>query len=412
VGNEGYSGGAPYSDTGGLRYYEANLVVEYETPVDTIIDVDSDYTLLPDCFSIGLNGLAVTRFHQIESLQLYDAASRSYHLSFSTVNQEGEAESYRFDVAFPVDLDLSEVIIDDWNVNMSYSTSPDGDRILYVQPDPEKLPCPDVYAASSDSYEEYNIGFTVINLTQGEYSRIEPLSLQGVVNKESSNHAFLYCFFPLVIENLLKITVRYDYNYQFLFFKGETRTAVSTFAHGDSYEADAPGWLWWIPVVGWGVVAGSAIRGNDIYDIEDVVEPIEAEDVPDTVAGDFMVSQELTNLNLQSYELYKVHLGQFQEGLNTSYDIQRLVIIYIMYEYQGVIYEAASEAIESEVATPDPEVGWTIPEILDGLDDALESGRSFLIVVCVSGAVGLSAVLGIKLVNRIKRSGRKRKFYK
>ena len=65
-----------------------------------------------------------------------------------------------------------------------------------------------------------------------------------------------------------------------------------------------------------------------------------------------------------SLNLYKVTLGQFQDGIFThfsdekAYDIQELVILKLLYEYNGRVYEASSEQIDSIVSTPELSTGF------------------------------------------------------
>lgn len=369
---------------GTARIGSTFLKVLYTKSLDeynTVIECGSDYTLLPDTNE---------NFVDIISMEVYNENTHSYKLSlaygtniyFLNIAVPDEVYDHVYSSSWDERIYFTEIGAD----QMSLATSPDGEQILYIQPDSFESNKPSIL----DNGEEPDIvGFITMNLTSMEYKVINKLQLMGVVNKEDSRYASLYCFFPTRIENLLSITVSYEYRInKILGFKGEWQETMNTYVRGDQYNGAPPSWQWWIPGLGWGWASASYITGDyDIYDIPDVIVPIEAADVPGEVEYKYVNELGGDKSDLYSLELYKVSLGQFQDGFFTAfsddnaYDVQELAILDIIYEYKGVVYEASTEEIESIVSTPE-----LSPELLD-MDDDLTKAIVYIVAILGVGLI-------------------------
>lgn len=349
-------------ETGWTRVSTTTIIVMYTKTLesyDNVIDVDSDYSKLPN---------TQETFLDIVSIEEYDASTHSYKMNYAV----GDT-AYSFNVSIPEDMynyvyssPYKERIYfkDIPAEQMSIGTSPDGENILYIQPDFSKSHKP---AIMENGDEPDIVGFATINLTTMEYNIVNKLQLMGVVAKEKDRYAYLYCYFPTQIEDLLSITVSYEYRINSLLgIKGEWQETMATYVQGDQYDGQPPSWLWWIPGAGWGWASATYITGDaDIYNIDNVIQPIEAADLPGEV--DYRYVNELGGDEYDKYskELYKITLGQFQDGLFTAwsdenaYDIDELVILDILYEYKGQVYQASSEEMESIIAneTISPSIG-------------------------------------------------------
>lgn len=391
-------GGAPLEDTGSIRFISAKLYVEYSESIYTIdyddyINCESNYSLLPNTNEV---------FVEILNFSEYDATNHSHHIKFMYEN-----DIYSFDLAIPsdiydydyLDLDGEVVKFKDFEpYQLSYASDEDGNKVVYIQPIEEYSGVP---AENSEGVKRIN-GFATINLTTMEYKVINKLDLVGIVNKEANRYATLYCFFPLVVEDLLSITVSYDYRINSIFSKGDWQSAQNSYVNGDSYDGNSPSWWWWVPGFGWGWILGSAITGNSIYDIDDVIIDISGNEVPDEVV--YKYENELGGLesDFNEMNLYKVSLGQFQDGFFTSwsdenaYDIQDLVILNILYEFDGVVYTASTPEIEQIIIDAD----LSAPSIIEVIDDNTSAIKSTAAIIFVAVVV----IYGLSIWNKRERN--------
>lgn len=373
----------------GTTWLEVVYVRSLDQYLD-VVDVDSDYSSLPDTKG---------EFLSVMAFEQYNSTTHSYTVTYSF-----EDVVYEFNVAIPDDMyyhvyssPYDEVIyFRDIEANqMSIATSPEGETILYIQPDNTKSNIP---STLSSNEEPDIVGFATINLTTMEYKIINNLELMGVVQKEDNRYASLYAFFPTQIENLLSISVEYQYRINsILGIKGEWKDTLNTYVRGDQYDGIPPSWLWWLPGAGWGWASSTYITGEltgqSIYDIPDVIVPITAAEVPGEVEYKYVNDLGGEMSDLEELELYKITLGQFQDGFFTAfsddnaYDIQELVIIEVIYEYEGTVYEASQDDIDSIVVTPD---------LSPGLFDT-DDGLVRVVMVGVIGMLGIYLISALKL---------------
>ncbi|MFA5006258.1 MAG: hypothetical protein WC509_02135 [Candidatus Izemoplasmatales bacterium] len=347
--NQETSGGAPYSDTGGLRFYSATLVIEYATAIDTLVDVGTDYAALPD---------SINDFIRIGTAEIYEVASNSWTLTMIDTDETGEGTTYAFDVAIPAGFDISSIRFpDSTQLNISYTTTEEGDRVLYFQPDLSLPPVPSIAAGTVEDPADLLAGFMAMNLTTLEYTTVERLKLNGIVAKEANDNAYLYCFFPLQVEDLLSISTSFRYRVNGILGEGEWTTTNNIYSADEDAEVQPPLWLWWLSIQ----LLMPAIPGLvDLFDWYNVdqLAAIDVADLPSDVLADYVDLLEGDVADLDDLNLYRIHLGQFREFLSMGYDISNVVITNITYVYQGVVYEAAAEVIDQEILTPPEEGAW------------------------------------------------------
>ena len=333
----------------------ASILAHYSLPeevLDNVVDCGTDYSLLPDTNEAFINILSLTE---------YDHVSLSYKFTFIfegvlySFNLAIPEEIYNYDYISPYEEDPVN-FVDFTASQMSFATGSEGETVLYIQPVSQRINHPVVSEADAS---QLVVGFITINLTTMEYEVINKLELVGIINKEANRFASLYCFFPAEVEELLTITVSFNYRINtILGIKGDWQIATNTYVHGESYEGSTPNWIWWIPAVGWGFGLGEELWGT-LYDVEDVVVPINKADIPDEVTYKYVNDLDGTLSDLNNLALYKVSLGQFQDGLFTAatdenaYDISEFVILEILYSFDGAVYLATSNLIDSNVITPE-----------------------------------------------------------
>ena len=351
--NTGTSGGAPYNDTGGVRWYSAQLVVEYTVPISPVIDVNGTYASLPESDGIFLN---------VEEASLYDEPTNSYHFIISYYNEVTELiEYYQFDVAVPEDIDMDAVIWENGLVNASYTTF-EGDRILYLQPDPDELPAPMIAGTVTDA-ESLLPGFCAINLTQGESQITRQLKLQNIVHYERiSGNAYSYVFMPATVDDMYAISMRYYYRISFLGFPGEWMAEYSVYYQDETHEVK-PSWLFWLlgPVY-------LILDGLDVFNVSAIVETT-SQDVPDVVKTRYVDEYGGSVFDFQTASIYKVHLGQFINNPFNSYEIQDIAVMYCLYSAEGEVLEAYFPEILQTNILPTPP--YTVENL--GLPDILSS---------------------------------------
>lgn len=387
--NLGSSGGAPYSDTGGLRFYFAQLVIDYEEPIDVVNHVGTDYNLLPD---------SLYSFVRISEIELYDVASNSYHIRFSKILPgESTRTYYEFDVAIPSEVDMSQVIKDNGSVNMSYTTSEAGDRILYIQPNPDLLPYPNL-SPSMGEVDQLMVGFSAVNLTTSECEIIEKLKINSLVNKESQDHAYAYLIFNnFEPDDVLAISMSYYYQYTYLFRTSDWFYHSEIYSHGEFSDGRPSNWLWFIPGFGWGYWLGHTILGNHYFDVDEVLLPITINDLTDELMDRYEMEMGGNRFMLNDLTLYKVHLGQFREGLSTGYNISQLAILNIIYIEEGIELSVPYEYIEFDVSYPDP-----VDPIID-LPGVIDDLRTFLSIMIAVGSLSVIVLLFVFIGSKFKK---------
>jgi len=367
----GTSGGAPYTDTGGLRLYSITLVVEFESPISSVINVGTNYAALPD---------GVNRFVRISAFSLYDFTTNSYHFQFEKNNPEfGSMDTYQFDVSIPESINMSQITKEDGSINIAFTTLDDGSRILYIQPNLDLLPIP-MGSGTSEDPLELIAGFVAMNLTTMEYDQVNKLQLDTITNKEANENAYLYAFYDPRVEDILSISFTFQYRKQQLFGLWYTDWESETRVYTKDMQSEVNPPLW-ISIVS--LPFFLAIDGLNVYNV-DSIEPITKGDIPDSVLADYINKlggswNELDNLNL-----YKILIGNFDGFIETGYDIQNVVVLNIMYVYQGVVYEAATESIDQTNITPALTSGIDWDGILSWLGDNWK-----YIVIGVAGLIAL-----------------------
>jgi hypothetical protein len=411
--NLGYSGGAPYTDTGGLRFYGAYLTVSYIEPVDTVNYVHSDYDLLPDSHY---------SFIRIRDIELFDPGSNSYHVNFDLIEAYSSVRTYyQFDVSIPSNVDMSQVVLPDGKINMSYSTTESGDRVLYIQPNPDLPPYPNNISVVDD-IRQYMVGFTAINLSTLEFQTINKLNINALVNKEDNSNAYAYLVFNNFLpDDLYTITLEYSYRYKYMFSTGDWQTSIKTYAQGSSYDAKPPAWLWFIPVIGWNILIANEIENMTIFDIDEVILPIDINDMPADVIDRYETDLSGNRFMLETLPLYKVHLGQFREPLTTEhsmsvgYDISSISILSLIYSENGVAYSVPYELIDQENTVPDVEDPWYEDIVPPNLVDSLNTTLGLILAsLSVGGVIALFIFISIKvkqsksLQSAYKKSSRKK----
>lgn len=390
----------------GIIGYSMNIYAEESSGINPseIKNIGSDYRQLP-----------LTNEEFIDVIEFEEYHTQTHSFRFSIVY---ENILYKFNVAIPdelynhnYDLTGKDQTISFINLKpnqISYATDNKGNRILYIQPDESIENYPLIYDGSDSTVI---VGFSTINLTTMEYSIMNNLETIGVINKEENRNAILYCFFPSRIEELLSITVSYKYRTNYFFgIKGQWIETIETYVNGDKYEGVVPTWMWWIPGFGWGWVAGSAMTGNSIYDIDNVIETITQDDIPSTVKASYVNNLNGKYSDLDNLALYKVKLGQFQGGALTpfsddnAYDIQDLVILELMYIYNGKVYKASEEIIS---IVKNPELSPGLNEML-GIETITETLNKFI----TWGSITIIILIVIMGITKIKNMNRNYRTYR
>jgi len=329
-----------YDDTGSLRLLSMKLVATYvDTTTSTdVIDVDSVYANLPDTNE---------EFIRISSFTLYDEVSRSYHFTFPYYDEINvKWISYQFDVSIPEAINLDEFIKDNDAINIAYVVLDNGDRVLYFQPDLSLEPLP-LEGGTADNPMDLVVGFVAMNLTTMEYNVVNKLELNTITNKEANENAYLYAFFDPRVEDVLSISFQYSYRtITFWTIKSDWKTRNVIYTKGMESEVNPPSW---IEVLSWPIYL--ALDWTDMYNVESI-QSIDKGDIPDNVMDVYVNELEGSESEIDSLNLYKFYLGNFDAPLETSYDIQEVVIMDLVYVYDGVVYHASTEVIDQENWTP------------------------------------------------------------
>jgi len=301
-----------------------------------IVDVGSDYSLLPDT-----NGT----YSKIVEVSLYDLASSSYHFTFDYNNSR-----YQFDVALPTDISIGDYLKSDSTWNISYTVVDNTYRVLYFQSNLELDPIPSGDGTVENPSELID-GFSTINLTTMEFTKVVKLQINTIAYKEGSRTAYMYAFMDPKIEDLLSISFEYQYRFNYLWGYGDWKEGSKSYLKGEESEIDPPSWLRVTTALTSTFFIYGVVDLLDIYNT-DSFQTLDKSDIPDEVMDIYKDDLGGTEADLDELNLYKILIGQFQQIGSIGYDIQYILITDLMYAYQGVVYHAATEVIEQTNLTP------------------------------------------------------------
>lgn len=346
-----------------------SVSVFYEYEDISVFDVGNHYDLLPQ----------IDGFVSVHNPVCYDENSNSYHLFIQASNQ-----IYSFDVSFPSGFVVEDFLLSQQDfpytthdLSMSYGFV-GGHRVLFCQPDFGRDDLPSIEDPFLFS------GFTLINLDDSTWQTVEKVELMGVINKEANDVAYLYCFFPFYVQNLLSISLRYNWRYAYMdrltnpdrvLSVSSWQTVEKSILSTDHSLIDSGGLgdrLLYSLLHQFEDDFGSIFENQDpsapdipfgSYGISyvDSIQSINPSSIPNSVM-DLYFSLDPDPSSFSSLNFYKVYLQQatypriIPDGLPNYYDyqIEDLVILSILYEFNGVLYEAPTELIDSVViGTPD-----------------------------------------------------------
>lgn len=393
-----------YEGTGSPYFSYVTLDIFLNLDPLEVVDVGTNYNLLP---------VSEEKFIDISTSGLIDSNTNTHYFIF-----ENNEILYKFYVSLPDGLVLED--LREWI--LGYTTSLTGEKILYIAPDDENgshMPFSEL-GTLDDPIVLYRDSIA-LNLTTSEYHKINNLTIKGVVSKESNSNAYLYAVLPLEMQDLYSIELSYKYRLLYLFSEDDYETVTHVYDHNATSEINPPNWIFWLSSP-W-VYAG--IDAMNVYNI-DTIQSINV--LPDSINERYL-SDEIggTQEDLAVANLYKIHVGQFKNIFSTGYDIQDVVIMDIIYGYNGIIYEVPYEVLrdaqnvdqEEETDADTTKFNWPswIEEFASKTADAftfnseLFSKASTLIkIVFISTSVGLVAILGITLANKLTRKNKRPKY--
>lgn len=360
------------------------MYVEYDDSIIDEIDVISDYSLLPD---------NVDSYNLITDFEKYDDLTNSYHLSFEKYIEEiNTTKIYTFDVALPEDVNLTNYVKENGDINVSYTTLESGDRVIYLQSNLELDPFP----TTQEQLEINNDldGFMLVNLSQQETQQFKLLILDSIINKEGDFNAFMYAFYDITIEEILVMSVNYDYRLNYFgLFSSEWINKTDTYNLGETEDTI----LWWHYFLPFIDSFGTTIQEK--------IVPITKTDVPEDVLSIYYDDFNKTESDIDNLNLYKIHLDQFSGGdytaFNTGYDITKFAVIKLIYKYDGIIYQASERQLE-EQDNVTPETTVTVTDFISIQIDRTENNVKMLVGSFVLVAFILLTNKGIKLIKKKK----------
>jgi len=370
-------GTLPYYGVDSIRLKSVSLEVNYLISLSTVTDLVDDYDLLPD--TLG-------DYVPIVAIDLYDHLDRVYRFYI----EDGD-DYLSFDVVIPEEIDvLSDSFIAS---QFSLFTNDDGDQLLVYQPDLNLLPLV--------SEENVSFGLTIMDLTLSHFVSVGVLELNAIPFVASNWIAELYMFFDFPIDDLLSIEVFYDYRYRSILFPTtQWYTAHNVYTYGERTEIDPPFWY----LTGFAIPYLIADLTNSFN--QDTIQNIDSFDIPAEVTYTYTHTLGGSIFDYQSLGLFKVVLGQYNE-LNILYnglDISEVVVMRILYSYDGVLLDVPFEMIEQ--VNPDFDSG------VINIPDVLSEASSTLIIIIGIASLLLVGVVGLKVFSRFKKRQKQDKRYK
>lgn len=305
------------SDTGNIYYKSCKLYVEYNTEVNTLNDVGSNFELLP------LSDKKFLRINDVVKLSGLNAYKIIY---------EKDDIYYGFDMQLDGDFDINLMQLktnDGWN--LSY-TSDGNIRYLYIQPDLTKSPIP-INWENNDVNNPTNlmVGCVIVNLNTMEYDVVKRIKYDTFIEK-NNNVLTMLLFVREKIEFIYNIRVEYRYRYIYAFlFSGDWVYVDNYYAHDDApLNVKIP---WWVGYM-------SAFLFTDNLYSMDYIHYVDDVDIAYNKFLDYKDDIRFTDdVNKGDVTLYEINLGQYNQFGSTNVHISDYGILEMTYLYKGIVYK-------------------------------------------------------------------------
>lgn len=301
----GESGGAPSVKPGALRFYSANIIVNYAEPVllyeqitnfADLPDTDGAYTLVE--FTPNNNGTFRALFHGIDGV-MYLVPS----------------------MELPEEAGSPERAI--------YYTE-DGNHLLWFI-------ISDNFVIGGESI--MSKPWLVWSLDTGQFTITKNYTIHGKAYGEGNlfsryNMLYVDVIFPFDIDELLTITFNYTYRYHYLFGDPGAWQTVNnqTYINGE-YSAVKPPW--------WNPFARLYFNKSKLLDynqIEEFTDEIDADYKSDFVAymqkngtGTYTVN----SIFMEGYQGYRIFLGQFDKFGSNGIEVKDIILVNFRAEIPG-----------------------------------------------------------------------------
>lgn len=377
-----------YYDPIELAVLDITLYVDYIMPISTqAYDIGTNYSLIPSM---------PERFSKVTEIEEVDEPNNIYDITFLGTQNI----LYKFRTEIPDAIDDEGTFTPGYlrvHKDHNYDTS------LYLV----YVPYQTNYMAIGGDLSEYLTDFYnyVINVSEQTYMTIGNFNVYGVVNYELERNAFAYFYLEHPIDEMLSMTLQFDYRYKTLLTGWETnwRTKYHLYENGSIQNA-TPQWVMMIPVL------HLITNTFNLYDIE-VIEELTVSDVPSKVLNKFTLSHGLSVIDLGTKDLYKVFLGKFDEVMfATSYEIQSLVIMNFTYVYVDQLISLSYPDINQEIEYLEPPLnGFEI--IFDGIGTLVSGATGFISeTLGMILAIGILFLVSVFVIQRINKKGQSKKY--
>lgn len=384
----GQSGGAPSTGyPGGIFLYDVKLKVEYTEPVTTAIIIDTvngqpDWSQLPETVS-----------NPIEKNPGGYGSAEFYHVEY---NESIDLHFYDLFITYDSNVYLVEGIslpfLYGEYAKGFYYTYDDGngkDRFVWFFGDKNGVPL------EQPNIDANNI---VWNLTDGMYKLTENKTVHAkpyaVGNGFTSyNQLYIDLIVPWNIQDLMSITLNYDYRYSYLISFGKSRfgdwqsVVGQTFIKNDNdykwygigNNVDTTALPWWIDMTGIfnlmfvnnpNTLIGRYLAVEDIEDITTKVDRTYKSDYVKYMDEYGLADVEYTeeNIFMEDFKAYSLYVGQFDKVGSNGIQARDIVIVQMTVTSDDIPYTVIYPP-QDTAQMPEPNVpGIVIPGLEETKD--------------------------------------------
>ena len=398
-----------YEGDGDIYFSECYFFIN-ATPTEYSEDVYYDnvgieYNNLPDSEEIFLD---------IFDWTVSDPITNTYELILKTeehpdtiLNSNYDTFYWYFKVALDPELDYSALN----KRQIKYVTNEIGDRILIFDLESDQLGN-QIYSVNDidTPVKLYRSTYT-INLTKEEVYKYEDFSVNAVVKKDSNSVAYLNMYLPMMVEELISLSLHISYRIDELFIINDPIIEEEMYYEsGTTTEINPPSWTFWLTA---GFLYNS-LDANDVYNLDTITKVEFFDDETNDYALNLLGLSEdaVTNANK-----YQICLGQYGSLTSVGYDISNVALINMIYESEGIYYEVSEDLLNTNTSIVIDETGdsW-IDKIQDGIDSIFneddsevdemsffEQIRSTSTLLISGICIILTFVIVIKIVDSKKR---------
>lgn len=316
----GQSGGAPsIADTGSLRIYKINLVVEYVVPID-VYTVIEDWAQLPIGTKLLTNDITIEDFFndgQLTLIQIEETVPDKFDLFFNLA----EGDFVARDIQIPRQKNTGTPIF-----TFYFATTTERFLVFLYQLNEENI---------------WDSDFVVWNLNTSEFNESYTQTIYGVssVRGDGINHInmmFVDIVIPWDLDSIVSITMSYQYRHHYLIggFGDWIKVNKRTLVEGSSTAYELPYyrvWSWFVTKVVNQMVGGNILERSQIREVTGEYNLADKVEFASKINNQYDLSLSHSNIFIPQAKVYELYLGQSNKFGSNAVELKDVAILNIRY---------------------------------------------------------------------------------